>query len=449
MDSVLVIFGISGDLAKRKLLPALARLEGLGLLSEGFAIVGTSRRELDPKRLIQESLAEADPKVRARIAQRLQLIQLDSSNSAEQRRLLQFLDRLDENNAKPAARLFYLSVPPAAAEPVIKAMAKAGTGNESKTRVRLLMEKPFGYDFATANELNAALGVAFSEEQIYRIDHYLSKETSQNMSVFRFHNPIINRLWNHEEIEHIELTASEAIGIENRGDFYEQTGALRDILQSHLLNLAALVLMEEPANETAECLQAARLAVLTAIEPIAPNKVLSQAKRGQYHGYRTETSHRDSIIETYAELHLEVNNARWRGVPLILRTGKAMAEKRTEVRVVFRGSTRDRQDRNEVVFRLQPREGIELTLETKTPGFTSTVTPITLDYTYPEVRSTAGPRDGYDRVLAEAIAGDRGNFVSGSEVLASWRIVEHVLHQWAKGDEELIFYDRGAVSVGS
>jgi len=446
-STVLVIFGISGDLAKRKLLPALARLEEIGILADDFVIVGTSRRKLKATELVQDSLGATEGEVAARIAKRLRLIQLDSSSDAEQRRLRSYLDALDEQGAKPATRLFYLSVPPTAAEPVIRAMAEAGTGDETKAPVRLLMEKPFGYDLASARDLNILITTAFREEQIYRIDHYLSKETAQNLSVFRFHNPIITRLWNHKEIERIELTASESIGIEHRSDFYEQTGALRDILQSHLLNLAALVLMEEPDNDTAECLQAARLKLLEAIIPIAADKVTTRAKRGQYRGYREETRKRNSIIETYAELNLEVANERWRGVPLVVRTGKALNKKCTEVRVTFRGGTRHRGDRNELVFRLQPNEGIELTLETKTPGLAQTVTPITLDFTYPKVVTVAGARDGYGRVLAEAIGGDRGNFVSGPEVLASWHVVGHVLSEWAKGDDGLILYDQGTAQL--
>jgi len=441
--TTLVIFGISGDLATRKLLPALAYLETLGALPDGFAVVGTSRRELNANTLLDGALTGIEPRVRDRLARRLQLIRLDSSDPREQSRLRKLLDARDESSAAPATRLFYLSIPPAAAEPVIRAMAAAGSGDESQAPVRLLMEKPFGYDLASATELDRLIHTAFREDQIYRIDHYLSKETAQNINVFRFHNPIMTRLWNGEEIERIELSASEALGIENRSDFYEQTGALRDILQSHLLNLAALVLMEEPANDSPECLQQARLVLLEAIKPIAPNRVQRLTKRGQYNGYRAETGNRDSVIETYAELKLEVDNDRWRGVPLVICTGKSLAEKRTEIRIIFRGNTRNRNERNELIFRLQPNEGIEITVETKTPGLTQTVTPITLNYTYPKLATDTGVPDGYARVLADAIGGDRGNFVSGREVLASWRIVEHVLHEWAKGDDGLVMYDKG------
>lgn len=442
-----MIFGASGDLAARKLLPALYWLEAAQQLPDDVAIVGVMRRKLAKATLLETVQAHigegVDQAVMMRLGERLSVVQMDSADPKDYPKLAQSLAAIEQGSDAPT-RLYYLSIPPTVAAPVIDALATSGLAKETGITTRLLLEKPFGFDLASAKELQAHLEKGFSEDQIYRIDHYLAKETSQNICQFRFRNPVVRALWNNQAIERIEIEASEAIGIEGRANFYEQTGALRDVLQSHLLGLMALVLMEQPQGIAVHDYHRSRLEILEAIGPIAPDQVGSAVVRGQYEGYRREVENSHSMVETFAALRLLVDTPRWQGVSVVLSAGKALASKRTEIRVYFQAVDGSNAP-NMLTFRIQPDEGITLQLEAKQAGLTTDMTPIDLGYEYPA--DVLGRRpDGYERVLLDCIAGDQTNFLTGREVLSTWELLEPVLRAWERNDEStpLVPYASGS-----
>ncbi|HEX7260096.1 MAG TPA: glucose-6-phosphate dehydrogenase [Candidatus Saccharimonadia bacterium] len=439
----LTIFGISGDLASRKLLPALYWLLAAGELPKHMIIIGVSRQEISVDRLMKKVAVytgkKADPEVIASLGAMIRMVRMDSGHVDEYANLKKVYKSIETTDE--AVRLLYLALPPRVSRPVIAAMAEAGITKKAHKDIRLLLEKPFGFNLASAKALDANLGEAVHEKQIYRIDHYLAKETAQNITVFRFANPIISAVWNNRVIERIEIEASETIGIENRANFYEQTGALRDVVQSHLLSLLALVLMEEPKAGDVADFHRKRRRVLESIKPFSSKDVTVRALRGQYTTYRKEVGNPDSLTETWAALQLESKSRRWKGVPLYLSGGKALDSRRTSIRVFLKASAR--QHYNCLTLRLQPREGIELQLEAKREGLTDATEPIFLKFAYGA--SAAGRRpDGYERVLLDAIKGDRASFLTGPEILATWRLVEPVLQAWQRDNAGLHHYKPGS-----
>ncbi len=439
----LTIFGISGDLASRKLLPSLYWLLAAGELPEHMVIIGVSRQEISVERLMKKVTLyvgkKADPLIISRLGSMIRMVRMDSGQASEYINLKQVYKSIESSDE--AVRLLYLALPPVVSKPVISAMAEAGITKKAHKDIRLLLEKPFGFNLASAKELDACLEQAVQEKQIYRIDHYLAKETAQNITVFRFANPIMSAIWNNKFIERIEIEASERIGIENRVDFYEQTGALRDVVQSHLLSLLALVMMEEPKHDDEADFHRKRRKVLESITPYNPKDVTTRSYRGQYTTYRNEVGNPESIIETWAALQLELKSRRWKGVPLYLSGGKSLDERRASIRVFFKASPK--QHYNCLTFRLQPREGIELQLEAKREGLTDVTEPIFLKFAYGASSSGRRP-DGYERVLSDAINGDRASFLTGPEILATWRLVEPVLQAWQRDGESLHYYQPGS-----
>jgi glucose-6-phosphate 1-dehydrogenase len=285
----------------------------------------------------------------------------------------------------------------------------------------------------------------FGEGQIYRIDHYVAKETVQNILTFRFENPLFESIWNRKHIVNIRVVAHEQIGIEGRAAFYEQTGALRDLIQSHLLQLLAITTMDEPAKLESEAIHKQKLQLLKSIVPIAPNKVTARAARGQYEGYRSEVGNPDSQVETFARLELAIDNDRWRGVPITLETGKALAEKLTEITVCFGKSDSDT-DRNQLVFRIQPREGITMSLQAKRPGIAAVTDTVEMGFDY-ATTFRHRPADAYERVIVDAIRGDQTLFATADEVLASWHVIQYVIEEWAKNDTGLLVYAPGSTTA--
>jgi len=275
---------------------------------------------------------------------------------------------------------------------------------------------------------------------VFRIDHYMAKETAQNLSVFRFQNPIIRDVWDNRCVQRIEIEASEQVGIEGRANFYEQTGALRDIIQSHLLNLMALTMMERPVDNSVAAFHAERERLLAAIRPLDLSRLSETAWRGQYDSYRDEVGNADSLTETFAALRLEIDNDRWRGVPVWLSTGKGLAAKRTEIRVMFCEDSH--QKPNWLRLRFAPREGIELELRAKRPGLHKDTTAIHLRYDYPA--SLDRQPDGYEHVIVDAMAGDQTFFTTDVEVLTVWRLLEPLLRVWSQGDDGLVRYRFGS-----
>lgn len=444
--SILVIFGITGDLAQRKVLPALYHLFAAGLLHDQTYIVGTSRREVamdDIIERLQTAVADHDPVVLERLKTRLSMLQVDPTDDNDYVNLRTHLQGIEDNASVCLHRLFYLSIPPQVYGGIVQRLGQHGLNQgciHGSTSSRLLVEKPFGYDLVSAQELIAKTAEHFNEEQVYRIDHYLAKETAQNILVFRKNNALFNQVWNRENISQISITAVEKISIEGRANFYENVGALRDLIQSHLMQLLSLTLMEIPDEITADSVHAAKQNVLNSIASVPADQVNERAVRGQYDSYKTEVDNDRSTTETYASVVLFSNDPLWSGVPLRLTTGKALKQKRTSITVDF-GTDHI----NRLQFRIQPDEGITLTLQVKKPGLATDVEPTTMEFAYETAFLQNGiVADAYERVLIEAIRGDHMLFATDQEVLSSWRILQPLLDEWGKSADDLVTYKSGS-----
>jgi len=436
---VLVIFGITGDLAQRKLLPALYQLAKAGELPEKMRIVGVSRRDVSKDDVFAElSTFVNEPDYDAQVEQHLknhtEMRQMDLVDRGAYEALLARVREIEAEMGEPGSRLYYLSIPSQAFTPIIRLLGETGHNSPlvgSQELPRLLIEKPFGYDLASARELVAVLGEHFAEGQVYRIDHYVAKETVQNILTFRFKNPLFESIWNNRHIDHISVVAHEKIDIEGRADFYEQTGALRDFIQNHLLQLLAIVTMARPPHLTSEDIHQQKLTLLEAIKPVAPDEIAEMAVRGQYEGYREEVRNLDSNIETFAHVKLWIDNEQWTGVPVVLETGKALQEKSTEISICFRQPEDATEEQNKLVFRIQPKEGITLHLQIKQPGIKNITDGADMEFDY--ARSfNQRPAEAYERVIVDAIRGDQTLFATSAEVIRSWEIVEHALEQWSR-----------------
>ncbi len=445
---LLVIFGISGNLARRKLMPALYHLLQRGDLPKTFRVVGISRKDYQPEQLFQDIQrylpSDVDEVALSRLKANTVVTQLDLRGNDAYETLREQLETASTELGGSTTRLYYLSIPAQAFGGVVRSLGETGhnrTFGSESVAPRLLIEKPFGYDTASAQSLILAADEHYDESQLYRIDHYLAKETAQNILTFRFSNPLFQTIWNARHIDRISIGAFETIGIEGRADFYEKTGALRDILQSHLLQLLALIMMEQPAKLESADIHRAKQRLLDSISPIGLDEVSEKAVRGQYKGYRNEVNNPDSNVETFARLRLAVDNEQWRGVPVVLETGKALDRKCTEIAVHFRENA-DAVGDNTLTFRLQPHEGITLSLQAKRPGMTNVTETVAMEFDY--ARSFAGgTAEAYERVILDAVRGDQSLFASGAEVMASWRIVQNVLSSWTNNANDLHIYASG------
>lgn len=426
--TVLVIVGITGNLSRRKLLPAIGEMAAAGVLPEQFLIVGVTRQQTaDPSALL-ENVKNAEY-LRARMT----LFPMSLTDAADYARLGAYLRENERELGGAAQRLWYLSVPPKTAWPIIEHLGLSGLAKVPNTK--LLLEKPFGVDSESARELVMHVERSFASEQVYRIDHYLAKETVQNILVFRRDNPLFEHSWNKDAIERVDILASETIGIEGRVAFYEQTGALRDLVQSHLLQLAALTLMTLPEGDQLQRVPHARAALLRTLQ-VDPDHV----HRGQYAGYREEVGNPASMVETFASVTLFSTDPRWRGVPLTLTTGKALAEKKTEIVITYRRGSAPKTNR--LTLRIQPNEGIELCFFAKRPGYDRTIERVPLAFAYAD-HFGALP-DAYEHVFLDALRGDHTLFASSEEVLESWRIVDAVRSAWETRPGGLTLYPQGA-----
>ena len=459
----IAIFGSSGDLAQRKLLPALFALERQGALPENCTMVGFSRTESDDAAMRERmrlAVAEAsqphsvDRTAWDRFAGGLFAFKGQYSDPASYRALKDFLDKLDRQHATRGNRLFYLAVPPSAYADIVRHLGAAGltprhSGQASSGWTRVIIEKPIGRDLPSALALNQELTAVLSEDQIYRIDHYLGKETVQNIIVLRFANGIFEPLWNRRYVDRVQITMAETIGVGNRGRFYEEAGALRDIVQNHLLQLLALVAMEPPIDFDANAIRDEKVKVIRAIRPIPPGEVDACAVRGQYGaggpagqqapGYRSEPNVApDSRTETYVALKLLIDNWRWAGVPFYLRSGKRLAKTVTEIAIrfsrvphlLFRDVPLEQHRPNELVLRIQPDEGISLSIGAKAPGAALEIKPVKMDFSY--VQSFGGqPAPAYERLLLDAIRGDASLFIRADGVKSTWAVVQPIIERWS------------------
>lgn len=445
---VFVVFGITGDLSHRKILPALYNLLEKNHLPQAFKIVGVTRQEYSVEQLYKDFAVRHDGKYSTGTLQTLQdatsIATLDMSDLNSYVSLRENLERVSAELGDNASRIYYLSIPPQAFIDVVNRLGESGHNHAFKNEIaapRLLIEKPFGYDLSSAKTLVEAASMHFSEDQLYRIDHYLAKETAQNILTFRFNNPLFQTIWNARHIDQISITAYESIGIEGRANFYEQTGALRDLLQSHLLQLLALVTMEQPGTLDSSGIRRAKRRLLESITPIAAGEVSSKATRGQYQGYRAEVRNPQSTTETYARLALDIDNEQWRGVAITLETGKALAEKKSQITIRFR-TAEAQSGTNTLTFRLQPQEGITLSLQAKKPGLGNDTDVVEMAFDYASTFQT-GSAEAYERVIVDAIRGDQSLFLSSEEVIACWQIVENVMEKWQHSETDLQFYEIG------
>lgn len=406
MKTTLVIFGITGDLAQRKLLPALANIIEADQVGE-LMIIGVSRRPVEQFEVLGDHHHQ--------LSGTTSMVQMDLDNLDDYIKLRDAIAEQDNEQV-----LFYLSVPPESASGIVENLGKAGLNGQHN---KILLEKPFGRDYASAQAQTDHVAAHFHESQIYRIDHYLAKEMAQNIVTFRARNAIFSYLWSNQYIERVEILALESIGIEGRAAFYEQTGALRDIVQGHLMQLLALTLLPLPERLDWDQLPALRDKALAAILPVDPAKTA----RAQYDGYRDEVGNTDSLVETFVSIELASSDPAWQGVPLALTTGKALDRKKTEVRVHFRRQN-DSQS-NYLVFKIQPDEGITIDLVTKKPGYDNEVEHQKLSFMYSA--SDQHLPDAYEQVLVDAISGRKSLFATSTEVLRAWEILAPLQQAWA------------------
>lgn len=442
---LLVIFGVTGDLSRRKLLPALYNLARGNLLPEGSRIIGVTRQKLttdqvlEPLNRFAHSHARASEVALNKIKQSFELFSADLADGKDYKLLKKQLDKIELKAEREFQRLYYLSVPPAVFDEVVGFMGEAELHKQflESPEPALLVEKPFGYDMVSAKELIKSSKQYFTESQIYRIDHYLAKEMAQNILDFRASNPLFLAIWDREHIEKIIITAHEQIGIEGRAAFYEQTGALRDLIQSHLLQLLALTAMEIPRAMAAVNIRAARRELLESIVPMEPYEVARLARRGQYEGYRQEVDDDETSTETYARVELKVDNPRWKDIPFVLRTGKSTPEKRTDIAVHI--------GQNVLTMQLQPDEAIGLRLLSKKPGHGHETAEVLMDFDYKRSYPGISSPEAYERVLLDAARQDLTLFASSEEVLAAWRIITPILDEWAKTSDDLVIYPKNSL----
>lgn len=440
-SGLLVIFGITGDLSRRYLLPALTDLAAQNLLPEHFEIIGTTRRHISAEEVLDKVSADAN----AQLAGRLRIVQMDPTVEADYHALKANLDRIEDERGVCLNRLFYLSIPPSTYGPVVDLLGASGLNSgcqHGEADSRVMIEKPFGYDLESARELIARLKQSFAESQIYRIDHYLAKETAQNILVFRFANPIFEAIWDSSNIQEINITASETIGVEGRAAFYETTGALRDIIQNHLLQLLAITTMEKPKVLESTYIHEEKMRLMKAIRPIKANEIPSATVRGQYRGYRDEVGNPDSITETFARVHLSIEHDRWRDVKIVLQTGKSLDKKSTEITIKF--ARKGFAAPNTLCFRIQPDEGIDIDLQAKKPGLDNQTEQVEMAFSYAESFGIKSQPNAYERVLMDGIRGDQTLFATSDEVIASWEVVENVVQEWSKNADGLIVYEPGS-----
>jgi len=428
IPTILIIFGISGDLARRYLLPAIGAIASAGMMPEQFHIVGLTRQSNIKIDFLLEKTSNTEY-----LRNHMDLQQMDVTNINDYKKLGKYLKDLPAR--LESQYLFYLSVPPQVSRSIIELLGKSGLSKMGETK--LLLEKPFGVNLENAEDLAKHIDQYFLPTQVYRVDHYMAKETAQNIIVFRDGNSLFKKTWNKDFIESIEIIASEEIGIEGRANFYEQTGALRDIVQSHLLQLLALTFMELPDDDKFSEVPRLRLETLKHLDI---SNIKKNAKRGQYEGYTSEVNNLESSVETFVSITLESSDPRWVGVPITLTTGKELKNKFTEIKILYK---KDKEhESNELLLRLQPEEGIQFNMWAKHPGYERRVSPHHLSFKFREHYDVLP--EAYEQVLFNAINSDHSLFTTSDEVLEAWRILDALQKKWGKSGDGLIIYKKGS-----
>ena len=452
----MIIFGASGDLTNRKLIPALYNLAVTGFLPKNFAVIGFARKPKTDESFraeLYEAVKEfsrskpIDEAVWATFAERLHYAQSDYSNLADYEALNERLLEIDKGHGTQGNRLYYLATPPEAYPTIIEHIGRSSLCKDCPgSWSRIIVEKPFGHDLQSARDLNAHTHQFFREDQIYRIDHYLGKETVQNILVFRFSNGIFEPIWNRRYVDHVQITVAENIGVENRGSYYEQAGVIRDIIQNHLLQLVALTAMEPPAEFSADSVRNEKVKVLKAIRvdrtrgdgtirgQYGPGKVGGQLVPG----YTQEAGVAvDSTTETYLAMKLLIDNWRWAGVPFYVRSGKRLPKRTSEIAIVFKmpplllfsDTTAQQIEPNTLVLNIQPDEGISLKFGSKVPGSGEKIRPVVMDFKYGTAFNVPAP-DAYERLILDCMLGDSTLFTRSDEVETAWSIITPVQQKW-------------------
>lgn len=470
-NQIIVIFGGRGDLAMRKIVPALYELFMQGLMPEKFAVLATGRSRVDnkvyrnevrsvlPVKVGDEGIGAGDA-----FARNFYYTTLDPSVAGDYRELAEFLNRLRSEMNIPGNTLFYLSVPPEAYDDISPGLAGQGLNSEADGWKRLIIEKPFGYDYASAVHLNGLLLEHWKESQLYRIDHYLGKETVQNILVTRFSNGIFEPLWNRNYVNHVEITSSESLGVEKRGSYYEGTGALRDMIQNHLLHLVGFIAMEPPSSIDSTSIRNELVKVFESLRPIKPEDVGRMTIRGQYtgshvkgewqRGYREEDGvSKASMTETFAALKFYIDNWRWGGVPFYIRTGKRLPTRVTEAVIHFKPTPHYLfsgesacEGCNQLIIRIQPDEGILLKFGIKIPGAGFKVRNVNMDFHYSDFAEGRIP-EAYERLIYDCMNGDSTLYTRSDAVLAAWKFLNPVLQAW-KDDPSIPVYGYPAGTWG-
>jgi glucose-6-phosphate 1-dehydrogenase len=452
-----VILGAMGDLTKRKLLPSLYNLRANGLLPKNVAIVGVARRPLDNKayreyatQVLREfATRPVEDEVWADYLERIHYVKGDFEDPATYQGIAKALAHAREVHGTSGNAVFYLATPPDEFGKIVRGLGEAGLTAQADGFRRVVIEKPFGRDLDSALALNRELTSILRENQIYRIDHYLGKETVQNLLVFRFANGIFEPIWNRRYVNSVQITVAEELGVEGRGDYFDQAGILRDMVQSHIFQLLTLVAMEPPSTFSAEAVRGEKVKVLDAVRQMTPEDVLQHTVRGQYGegtvggkhvpGYREEPKVPPrSQTETYAALKLHVENWRWAGVPFYIRAGKRLAARDTQISIVFKRpplllfqeAGLQGVDPNRLDILIQPEEAIRISIKAKKPGAAIELQEVKLDFSYKDF-GPVPPSTGYERLLHDVIAGDTTLFHRADMVEASWRIVTPILDVWA------------------
>ncbi len=455
---ILVIFGASGDLTRRKLIPALYDLSCVGCIGGScFDIVGVGRTPMTTEQFrasMREAVANIRdlPHVNAKcwewFEERLQYLQGDPNDAAFYPKLREHLNGMHQNWSSPN-HMFYISTPASVAEPIVRGLGAAGLARNEHGWARIVLEKPFGHDLNSARDLNKMVLEVFPEESVYRIDHYLGKETVQNILVFRFGNALFEPVWNRNYIDYVEITAAETDGVGSRAAFYEETGALRDMVANHLLQLLALTAMEAPVAFDADSVREQKVQIFRSIRPMTVDEVARSTVRGQYGpgttngarvpGYREEKGvNPRSNTETYAAVEFFIDNWRWAGVPFYIRTGKRLPRQSTEIRVHFKRTPQalfartpeDAIPSNVITMRIQPNEGISIEFAAKRPGSQMSTLPVQADFSYSAFGDPIAP--AYETLLLDAMRGDATLFTRRDEVEAEWRIITPIEEAWAQ-----------------